>query len=113
MLVRLAPGASYPPHTHAAAEELHLLDGELWIDERKLLPGDYYYGAPGGGDERVWSKTAAPAFSLPAPMISSAEAPRANDHLWCAVVSRRASGVSPTGLRAATFTASTSSQSKS
>jgi quercetin dioxygenase-like cupin family protein len=57
MLVRLAPGASYPPHTHAAAEELHLLDGELWIDERKLLPGDYYYGAPGGGDERVWSKT--------------------------------------------------------
>jgi hypothetical protein len=56
MLVRLAPGASYPPHTHAAAEELHLLDGELWIDERKLLPGEYYYGAPGGGDERVWSK---------------------------------------------------------
>ncbi|HJX93395.1 MAG TPA: hypothetical protein VJ372_23075, partial [Pyrinomonadaceae bacterium] len=44
------------PHTHAAAEELHLLDGELWIDERKLLPGEYYYGAPGGGDERVWSK---------------------------------------------------------
>jgi hypothetical protein len=49
-------------------------------------------------------RPAAPAFSLPAPMISSAEAPRANDHLRCAVVSRRASGVSPTGLRAATFT---------
>ena len=57
MLVRLAPGTSYPPHSHAAAEELHLLDGELWIDESKLLPGDYYYGAPGEGDERVWSKT--------------------------------------------------------
>src|SRR5438105_5008420 len=25
MIVRLAPGASYPPHTHADAEELHLL----------------------------------------------------------------------------------------
>jgi ChrR Cupin-like domain len=57
MLVRLAPGASYPPHTHAGVEELHLLDGELWIDERKLFPGDYNYGAPGAGDERVWTET--------------------------------------------------------
>jgi anti-sigma factor ChrR (cupin superfamily) len=57
MLVRLAPGASYPGHTHAGVEELHLLDGELWIDERKLFPGDYNYGAPGMGDERVWSET--------------------------------------------------------
>jgi anti-sigma factor ChrR (cupin superfamily) len=57
MLVRLAPGASYPPHTHAGVEELHLLEGELWIDERKLHPGDYNYGAPGAGDDRVWSET--------------------------------------------------------
>src|SRR5256884_4576237 len=57
MLVRLAPGASYPAHTHAGVEELHLLDGELWIDERKLVPGDYNYGAPGAGDERVCSET--------------------------------------------------------
>ena len=57
MLVRLAPGASYPAHTHAGIEELHLLDGELWIDGRKLFPGDYNYGAPGAGDERVWSET--------------------------------------------------------
>ena len=55
MLVRLAPDASYPAHTHAGAEELHLLDGELWIDGRKLVPGDYNYGVPGAGDERVWS----------------------------------------------------------
>jgi hypothetical protein len=57
MLVRLAPGARYPAHTHAGVEELHLLDGELWIDERKLFPGDYNYGAPGTGDELVWSET--------------------------------------------------------
>ena len=57
MLVRLAPGARYPAHIHAGVEELHLLDGELWIDERKLYPGDYNYGAPGAGDERVWSET--------------------------------------------------------
>ena len=57
MLVRLAPSARYPAHTHAGVEQLHLLDGELWIDERKLFPGDYNYGAPGAGDERVWSET--------------------------------------------------------
>jgi len=57
MLVRLAPGASYPAHTHAGVEELHLLDGELWIDQKKLVPGDYNYGAPGARDERVWSET--------------------------------------------------------
>jgi anti-sigma factor ChrR (cupin superfamily) len=57
MLVRLAPGASYPAHTHAGVEELHLLYGELWIDDRKLVPGDYNYGAPGEGDQRVWSET--------------------------------------------------------
>jgi anti-sigma factor ChrR (cupin superfamily) len=57
MLVRLAPGASYPAHTHAGEEELHLLHGELWIDGRKLFAGDYNHGAPGEGDESVWSET--------------------------------------------------------
>jgi anti-sigma factor ChrR (cupin superfamily) len=57
MLVRLAPGASYPAHTHAGPEELHLLDGELWIEDRMLVPGDYNYGAPGAGDGSVGSET--------------------------------------------------------
>jgi|SRR5436190_7934769 len=57
MLVRLAPGAEYPPHEHAGTEELHLLDGELWIDSRKLYPGDYNRAEVGTGDKRVWSET--------------------------------------------------------
>jgi hypothetical protein len=57
MLVRLAPGVAYPPHLHAGVEELHLLDGELWIEDRKLSPGDYNRGEPGTGDTRVWSET--------------------------------------------------------
>jgi hypothetical protein len=57
MLVRLAPGASYPAHTHAGVEELHLLDGELWIEDRKLVPGDYNHASPGTGDQRVFSET--------------------------------------------------------
>lgn len=57
MLVRLAPRAEYPPHTHAGIEELHLLDGELGIDERKLYPGDCNRATPGTADKRVWSET--------------------------------------------------------
>lgn len=57
MLVRLAPNTDYPPHTHAGVEELHLLHGELWIDDRKLVPGDYSRAEPGTGDKRVWSET--------------------------------------------------------
>lgn len=57
MLVRLVPGGEYPPHTHAGIEQLHLLEGELWIDERKLHPGDYNRAEPGTGDKRVWSET--------------------------------------------------------
>jgi anti-sigma factor RsiW len=57
MLVRLLPGVEYPPHTHAGLEELFLLDGELWINERKLYPGDYNRAEAGSGDKRVWSET--------------------------------------------------------
>ena len=57
MLVRLLPGVEYPPHTHAGLEELFLLDGELWINDRKLYPGDYNRAEAGSGDARVWSET--------------------------------------------------------
>lgn len=57
MLVRLGPGVDYPPHTHAGVEELHLLHGELLIDDRKLYPGDYNRAEPSTADKRVWSET--------------------------------------------------------
>src|SRR5262245_59556746 len=57
MLVRLAPGADYPPHRHSDVEELFLLDGELCIDDRILQPGDYSRATAGTTDRRVWSET--------------------------------------------------------
>ena len=49
MLVRLAPGTDYPPHRHAGVEELHLLHGELLIDDTKLLRRRLH---PGRGRKR-------------------------------------------------------------
>src|SRR5689334_25375830 len=57
MLVRLAAGAEYPPHRHSGVEELHLLHGELRIDNKKLYPGDYIRAEAGSVDHRVWSET--------------------------------------------------------
>lgn len=57
MLVRLDPMTEYPPHRHAEIEELHLLNGELWIGDNKLYPGDYNRAEAGTMDRRVWSET--------------------------------------------------------
>jgi anti-sigma factor ChrR (cupin superfamily) len=57
MLVRLAPGTDYPPHRHADVEELHLLYGELRIDDKQLHPGDFIRAEAGSVDHRVWSET--------------------------------------------------------
>ena len=57
MLVRLAPGTDYPPHRHGGVEELHLLHGELMVDDRKLHPGDYIRAEADSVDHRVWSET--------------------------------------------------------
>lgn len=57
MLVRMLPGISYPPHTHAGREDLHLLQGELWIEARKLLPGDYSCAEAPSADAHVWTET--------------------------------------------------------
>jgi DNA-directed RNA polymerase specialized sigma24 family protein len=57
MLVQLEPGGDYPPHTHAGLEELHLLEGELWINGRKLVPGDYNRAESGSSDLSVRTDT--------------------------------------------------------
>jgi anti-sigma factor ChrR (cupin superfamily) len=67
MLVRLAPGAKYPPHRHSGLEELHLLDGELWIDGRKLYPGDYNRAEAGTADQSVWSETGCTCVLITSP----------------------------------------------
>jgi quercetin dioxygenase-like cupin family protein len=67
MLVRLAPGAAYPPHRHSGVEELHLLDGELWIDGRKLYPGDYSRAEAGTADQFVWSEAGCTCVLITSP----------------------------------------------
>jgi anti-sigma factor ChrR (cupin superfamily) len=67
MLVRLGPGVEYPPHRHAGIEELYLLQGELWIGNKKLYPGDYNRAEPGTIDTRVWSESGCTCLLITSP----------------------------------------------
>ena len=47
MLVRMAPGSSYPKHRHASSEECFVVSGEIQVGERTLRTGDYQVAAEG------------------------------------------------------------------
>jgi hypothetical protein len=57
MLVRLAPGTDYPPHRHGGVEELHLIHGDLVIDDKKLHAGEFIRAEAGSIDHRVRTET--------------------------------------------------------
>jgi anti-sigma factor ChrR (cupin superfamily) len=54
MLVRMAPGSSYPAHRHATSEECFVVSGEIQVGERTLRTGDYQV-ATGGSEHGVQS----------------------------------------------------------
>ncbi len=41
LLVRMAPGSSYPPHRHGGPEECYVLEGDVGDGETTLHAGDY------------------------------------------------------------------------
>ena len=47
MLVKMAPGTSYPAHRHATSEECFVVSGEIKVGDRTLYAGDYQVAAQG------------------------------------------------------------------
>ena len=47
ILLKFAPGASYPVHNHPGGEEIFVLEGDLRLGKDHLYAGDYLYTAPG------------------------------------------------------------------
>jgi anti-sigma factor ChrR (cupin superfamily) len=43
-MVRMMAETHYPSHKHAGAEELYLLDGDLFVDDMTMRAGDYCRG---------------------------------------------------------------------
>jgi anti-sigma factor ChrR (cupin superfamily) len=48
MLVRMAPGSSYPPHLHASSEECFVVEGDLHVGDDLVMNAGDYQRAHGG-----------------------------------------------------------------
>jgi len=46
LLIRMAPGASYHPHSHDAEEQSLVLEGDLSFGELNLKAGDFHVATP-------------------------------------------------------------------
>jgi quercetin dioxygenase-like cupin family protein len=46
LLVRMEPGAMYPPHSHADVEHCYVIEGQLHFGDLILNPGDYQCALP-------------------------------------------------------------------
>jgi quercetin dioxygenase-like cupin family protein len=56
-MVRLQPGSELPPHEHdEGQEECLVLEGDVWLDDRKYGPGDYQLAQRGTWHGRVRSE---------------------------------------------------------
>jgi anti-sigma factor ChrR (cupin superfamily) len=58
-LVRLAPGASLPPHRHPIDEECVVLGGEVVIGELRVAAGGFHLGRQGVPHDRLHSEAGA------------------------------------------------------
>jgi quercetin dioxygenase-like cupin family protein len=73
-MVRMQPGGELPPHVHEHGdEECVVLEGEVWVDDRRFGPGDYTVALQGSAHRRVYTPTGA-LFYL---RSASAQVPRA------------------------------------
>ena len=50
-LMKFDPGAYSPPHAHDEMEQIYVLEGSFYDEERTYLPGDYIVRAPGAMHE--------------------------------------------------------------
>lgn len=61
-LLRLAPGASLPPHQHAGHEECMVVQGEIAMGTTTLTAGDYHLAPRGVAHDTIVSRTGALLF---------------------------------------------------
>jgi anti-sigma factor ChrR (cupin superfamily) len=64
MLVRMAAGARYPGHRHAAVEECYVIEGDLHISGTVLLAGDYQRADLDSVHGDQWTEKGCTAFII-------------------------------------------------
>jgi anti-sigma factor ChrR (cupin superfamily) len=64
MLVKMAPGARYPRHRHAAVEECYVIEGDLHVSGSVLLAGDYQRADLDSVHGAQWTEKGCTAFII-------------------------------------------------
>lgn len=62
LLMRLAPGATYPAHDHASLEECMIIEGDMIVGDLQLYAGDYHAVQAGTRHEEVTSQNGCLVF---------------------------------------------------
>jgi anti-sigma factor ChrR (cupin superfamily) len=78
MLLEMDAGARFPAHHHHGAEQVYLLDGDLWSDGEELSPGDFLRAAADSDHGGLYSKGGCHALIITA----RENYPRRSIHLY-------------------------------
>lgn len=54
-LVKMLPGTSLPPHSHAGPEQFYVLEGDCHVGGQRLGPGDYHRAETGSIHESTYT----------------------------------------------------------
>jgi anti-sigma factor ChrR (cupin superfamily) len=55
-LLRMEPGTHYPSHRHKETEELFVLEGDLIVEGKRMVAGDYCRGESSSVHGEVWTE---------------------------------------------------------
>lgn len=64
LLVKMAAGARYPRHRHAAVEQCYVVEGDLRTSETVLLAGDYQRAEPDSVHGMQWTENGCTALII-------------------------------------------------
>lgn len=54
-LVKMAPGGALPPHRHKGEEQFYVIEGDCYVHDTRLGPGDFHRAAPGSVHESTYT----------------------------------------------------------
>lgn len=54
-LVKMAAGTSLPSHKHLGVEQIYILEGDCYVHETRLGPGDFHRASAGSVHERTYT----------------------------------------------------------
>lgn len=67
MLLRVAPGSTYPAHSHSTAEECYVISGEITIHGQRLRAGDFHHAEPDTTHDVIVSERGAEVLLVASP----------------------------------------------